>query len=47
MLGLNEGFNPGFLKKYAGLAEGVRDAVRTYIKEVKAGDYPGSEHSYE
>jgi 3-methyl-2-oxobutanoate hydroxymethyltransferase len=47
MLGLNEGFNPGFLKKYAGLSESVRDAVRAYISEVKAGEYPGSEHSYE
>jgi 3-methyl-2-oxobutanoate hydroxymethyltransferase len=47
MLGLNEGFNPGFLKRYAGLAGGVREAVRTYINEVKEGTYPGSEHSYE
>jgi len=47
MLGLNEGFNPGFLKRYADLATGVREAVKGYVREVKAGSYPGPEHSYE
>jgi 3-methyl-2-oxobutanoate hydroxymethyltransferase len=47
MLGLNEGFNPGFLKHYAGLAGDVRAAVADYVREVKEGVYPGSEHSYE
>ncbi len=47
MLGLNEEFSPGFLKRYADLATGVRDAVKTYVQEVKEGVYPGPEHSYE
>lgn len=47
MLGLNEGFSPGFLKRYAGLAGAVREAAREYIREVKEGSYPGAEHSYE
>ena len=47
MLGLNEGFSPGFLKRYAQLADSVRDAVRSYVSEVKDGSYPGPEHSYE
>lgn len=47
MLGLNEGFSPGFLKRYADLATGVREAVKGYVREVKAGSYPGPEHSYE
>jgi len=47
MLGLNEGFSPGFLKRYAELAKQVRDAVGAYIREVKEGDYPGPDHSYE
>ena len=47
MLGLNEGFNPGFLKRYATLAADVRAAVNEYVKEVKEGSYPGPEHSYE
>jgi 3-methyl-2-oxobutanoate hydroxymethyltransferase len=47
MLGLNEGFSPGFLKRYAALADDVRAAVNEYVREVKDGSYPGPEHSYE
>jgi len=47
MLGLNESFSPGFLKRYADLAAGVRSAVSDYVREVKEGVYPGPEHSYE
>lgn len=47
MLGLNEGFSPGFLKRYAQLADMVRGAVVDYVREVKDGVYPGPEHSYE
>jgi 3-methyl-2-oxobutanoate hydroxymethyltransferase len=47
MLGLNEGFSPGFLKRYADLAANVRAAVTDYVKEVKDGAYPGPEHSYD
>jgi 3-methyl-2-oxobutanoate hydroxymethyltransferase len=47
MLGLNEAFSPGFLKRYADLAAGVREAVGDYVREVKEGVYPGPEHSYE
>src|SRR5712671_1179663 len=45
MLGLNEGFNPKFLKRYAALAEDVREAVRRFAAEVREGRYPGPEHS--
>jgi 3-methyl-2-oxobutanoate hydroxymethyltransferase len=47
MLGLNEGFSPGFLKRYADLATAVREAASDYVREVKEGVYPGPEHSYE
>jgi 3-methyl-2-oxobutanoate hydroxymethyltransferase len=47
MLGLNERFRPRFLKHYAELAEQVRRAARTYADEVRAGRYPGDEHSFE
>ncbi len=47
MLGLNEGFNPKFLKRFAGLGEAVREAVRGYGAEVRNGSYPGREHSFE
>ena len=45
MLGLNEGFNPKFLKRYARLAEDVREAVGRFAAEVREGRYPGPEHS--
>jgi 3-methyl-2-oxobutanoate hydroxymethyltransferase len=45
LLGLNEGFHPKFLKKYANLAETVRDAVEQFGEEVRDGTYPDAEHS--
>lgn len=47
MLGLNEGFSPKFLKRYAELGAAVRDAVRAYGAEVRGGSYPAKEHSFE
>jgi 3-methyl-2-oxobutanoate hydroxymethyltransferase len=47
MLGLNEGFNPKFLKRYGALGEAVRQAVRAYAAEVRDGSYPGPEHSFD
>jgi 3-methyl-2-oxobutanoate hydroxymethyltransferase len=47
MLGLNETFSPRFLKRFAPLAGTVREAARAYAKEVRAGSYPGAEHSFE
>ena len=47
MLGLNQGFAPKFLKHYAELGDSVRTAVRDYAGEVRAGRYPGPEHSFE
>ena len=46
MLGLNEPFTPKFLKRYAALAEDVREAVTLYAAEVREGRYPGPEHSF-
>jgi 3-methyl-2-oxobutanoate hydroxymethyltransferase len=46
LLGLNEGFSPKFLKRYAQLAETVRDATRAYISEVRERSFPGPEHSF-
>ena len=46
MLGLNEGFSPRFLKRYANLAETVRDAVRTYGDDVRQHRYPSADHSF-
>lgn len=46
MLGLNEQFAAKFVKRYAALAQDVRDAVMLYAAEVREGRYPGPEHSF-
>ena len=46
MLGMNEEFSPRFLKRYANLADTVRDAVRTYGDDVREHRYPSAEHSF-
>ncbi len=45
LLGLNDGFAPKFLKKYANIAETAREAVSKYAEEVRSGVYPDTEHS--
>jgi 3-methyl-2-oxobutanoate hydroxymethyltransferase len=47
LLGLNEGFAPKFLKRYADLGAAVRTAVGGYAEDVRAGRYPDVEHSFE
>jgi len=46
MLGLNDRFNAKFVKRYAALAQEVREAVALYAAEVREGRYPGPEHSF-
>ncbi|MBN2232308.1 MAG: 3-methyl-2-oxobutanoate hydroxymethyltransferase [Deltaproteobacteria bacterium] len=46
MLGLCERFRPSFVKQYADLAPTIRKALGTYRDEVKAGTFPGPEHSF-
>src|SRR6478672_4930989 len=45
LLGLNEGFAPKFLKKFADLSTVVKDAVGAFGDEVRSGKYPDAEHS--
>ena len=45
MLGMNEGFTPKFLKRYAEIGKGIREAVEIYAEEVASGAFPGPEHS--
>ncbi len=46
LLGLNDGFTPKFLKRYASLADEVRGAVGRFGDEVRRGAYPDAEHSF-
>ena len=47
MLGLGNGFNPKFLKRYAELRSTVLEAVSNYAEDVRGGAFPGEEHSHE
>lgn len=46
MLGMNKGFSPKFLRRYADLSTVITDAVGQYITDVKAKDFPGEGESY-
>jgi 3-methyl-2-oxobutanoate hydroxymethyltransferase len=46
MAGFTSGRVPRFVKRYADLHETLSAAARTYADEVRAGEYPGPEHSY-
>lgn len=46
MLGLNQGFQPKFLRRYAQLAGDVKNAVGQYVSTVKEGSFPSAEESY-
>lgn len=46
LLGLNESFSPKFLKRYASMADDVRDAVRRFADDVRTGGYPDADHSF-
>ena len=46
MLGLNSGFSPRFLRRYANLGEQITAAVGHYIDDVKSGDFPSEQESY-
>jgi 3-methyl-2-oxobutanoate hydroxymethyltransferase len=45
-LGLNRGFQPRFLKRFADLDGAARAGVSAYLREVREGSYPGEEHGF-
>jgi 3-methyl-2-oxobutanoate hydroxymethyltransferase len=46
LIGLNEGFKPKFLKRYADVAGIVKSAVSEYAADVRAGTYPDDSTSF-
>jgi 3-methyl-2-oxobutanoate hydroxymethyltransferase len=40
------GRTPKFVKTYAGLGDGLREAASLFAEEVRSGAYPGPEHTY-
>lgn len=46
MLGMFSDFTPKFAKRFANVGEVMKEAFGTYIKEVKAQEFPAEEHVY-
>lgn len=46
MLGMNQGFSPKFLRRYANLYEIMTDAIGQYVTDVKSGDFPNEDEQY-
>lgn len=46
MLGINKGFSPRFLRRYADLGTVIADAVSKYIDDVKTADFPNEKEQY-
>jgi len=46
LLGLYTEFVPRHAKQYAQLSQAIKEAVSQYLKEVKEGSFPTTEHSY-
>jgi 3-methyl-2-oxobutanoate hydroxymethyltransferase len=46
VLGLNDTFDPKFLKRYAEMAGEVRSALGNWARDVRSGAYPDAEHSF-
>lgn len=46
MLGLNTGFQPKFLRRFAELGEQAHAGVEAYVAAVKQGEYPADEHTF-
>ena len=46
MLGLTEEFHPRFVRRYASLADTIREAVKHYDEDIKQGRFPSEAESY-
>lgn len=46
MLGINKGFSPRFLRRYADLSTVINDAVAHYVDDVKTSDFPNFSEQY-
>lgn len=46
LLGMNPDFNPKFVKQYANLYSGIREASTAFFAEVRRGAFPDEHHSF-
>ena len=47
MLGLFDGLKPRFVKRFAELGTQATQAIAQYVAEVRSGEFPAAEHTYE
>ncbi len=46
ILGLCDKYSPKFVKRYADISTTIADGIKTYIDDVKNGDFPTLDHSF-
>ena len=46
MLGMNNEFNPRFLRRYLNLDKEISNAVRQYVSDIKTKDFPNKNEQY-
>ena len=46
MLGINNEFNPRFLRRYMNLFDDIKSATEQYIRDVKSRDFPNEQEQY-
>ncbi len=46
MMGMNNGFSPKFLRRYADLAGIITDGLGKYVADVKSSDFPNAQEQY-
>jgi 3-methyl-2-oxobutanoate hydroxymethyltransferase len=46
LLGMSRGPSPKFAKRFAELGDAAIAAFKTYVNEVRAGEFPDADHSY-
>jgi 3-methyl-2-oxobutanoate hydroxymethyltransferase len=47
MLGLNDGFQPKFLRRFADLSAVAKEGIAGFVAAVRGGEYPAAEHGFE
>lgn len=46
MLGINQGFSPRFLRRYADVGTIIHNAVAAYVNDVNSEDFPNEKEQY-
>ncbi len=47
IVGLFEEFKPKFVKRYAEIGKIAKEAIQSFVEEVRYGTFPGKEHSFD